>query len=39
VIRGFLDRVGQLTAAHADALGGHARPGPGNTATTRHGRG
>ena len=39
VIRGFLDRVRQLTAAHADALGSHARPGPGNTATTRHGRG
>ncbi|HEX4396315.1 MAG TPA: MarR family transcriptional regulator [Trebonia sp.] len=39
VIRGFLDRVRQLTAAHADALGGHASPGPGNTATTRHDRG
>lgn len=24
VINGFLDRVRQLTAAHADALGGHA---------------
>jgi hypothetical protein len=39
VIRGFLDRVRQLTAAHSDALGGQARPGPGTTATTRHDRG
>src|SRR6185312_3139920 len=39
VIRGFLDRVRQLTAAHADALGGHARPGPGHAETTRRGRG
>src|SRR5262249_35109864 len=39
VIRGFLDRVRQLTAAHADALASHARPGPGNAETTRHGRG
>jgi DNA-binding MarR family transcriptional regulator len=39
VIGGFLDRVRQLTAAHADALGGHAGPGPGKAATTGHGRG
>ena len=39
VIRGFLDRVRQLTAAHADALGGRARPGPDHAETTRHGRG
>jgi DNA-binding MarR family transcriptional regulator len=39
VIGAFLDRVRQLTAAHADALGGHAGPGPGKAATTGHGRG
>ena len=39
VIRDFLDRVRQLTAAHADALGSHARPGPGHAETTRRGRG
>jgi DNA-binding MarR family transcriptional regulator len=39
VIGDFLDRVRQLTAAHADALGSHAAPGPGNTETTRRGRG
>jgi DNA-binding MarR family transcriptional regulator len=39
VIRGFLDRVRQVTAAHADALGGHARPGPVDAETTGHGRG
>ena len=38
VIRDFLDRVRQLTAAHSDALDSHARPGPGNAGTTRHGR-
>ena len=38
VIRDFLDRVRQLTAAHADGLDSHARPGPGNAGTTRHGR-
>src|SRR6516164_9732419 len=36
VIRDFLDRVRQLTAAHSDALDSHARPGPGNAGTTRH---
>jgi DNA-binding MarR family transcriptional regulator len=30
VIRDFLDRVRELTAAHADALGNHARPAPGH---------
>src|SRR5215475_4845852 len=35
VIRGFLDRVRQLTAARADALASHARPGPGSAETTR----
>jgi len=39
VIRDFLDRVRQLTAAHADALVSHATPGSGNSQTTRHGRG
>ena len=39
IIRDFLDRVRQLTAAHADALGSHARPGPGHAETTRRGRG
>jgi len=39
VIRDFLDRVRQLTAAHADTLGSHAGPGPGSAETTRHGRG
>jgi DNA-binding MarR family transcriptional regulator len=39
VIRDFLDRVRQLTAAHADALASHARPRPGHTETTRHGHG
>jgi DNA-binding MarR family transcriptional regulator len=39
VIRGFLDRIRQLTAAHADALGSHARPAPGHAQTTRHDRG
>ncbi len=39
VIRGFLDRVRQVTADCADALGSHARPGPGNAETARHGRG
>lgn len=29
VIRDFLDRVREVTSAHADALGGDARPGPG----------
>ena len=38
VIRDFLDRVRQLTAAHADGLGSYARTGPGNAETTRHGR-
>jgi DNA-binding MarR family transcriptional regulator len=38
VIRDFLDRVRQVTAAHADALGSHAGPGPGHDQTTRHGR-
>jgi DNA-binding MarR family transcriptional regulator len=38
VIRDFLDRVRQLTAAHADALGRHARTGPGNAETARHAR-
>jgi len=39
VIRDFLDRVRQLTAAHADALAGHARPRPSHTETTHRGRG
>jgi DNA-binding MarR family transcriptional regulator len=39
MIRGFLDRARQLTAAHADALGSHTKPAPGNAKTTRHGRG
>ena len=39
VIHGFLDRVRQLTAAHADALASHPRPGPGHAEITRHGRG
>jgi DNA-binding MarR family transcriptional regulator len=39
VIGDFLDRVRQLTAAHADALGRRATPGPGNADTNRHGRG
>jgi DNA-binding MarR family transcriptional regulator len=39
VIRGFLDRVRQLTAAHADALASHARPRPSNAKTTHHGCG
>jgi DNA-binding MarR family transcriptional regulator len=39
VIRDFLDRVRQVTAAHADGLGRHARPGPGHAETTRRGRG
>lgn len=38
VIRDFLDRVRQVTAAHADALGSHARPGPGHAETTRRSR-
>src|SRR6516165_3537328 len=38
VIRDFLHRFRQLTAAHSDALDSHARPGPGNAGTTRHGR-
>jgi DNA-binding MarR family transcriptional regulator len=38
LIRDFFDRVRQLTAIHADALGCHARPGPGTAETTRHGR-
>jgi DNA-binding MarR family transcriptional regulator len=36
VILGFLDRVRQVTAAHADALAGHAGPGPGHAEATRH---
>jgi DNA-binding MarR family transcriptional regulator len=39
VIRGFLDRVRQVTAAHADALGSYTGPGPGNAKTTGHGPG
>jgi DNA-binding MarR family transcriptional regulator len=39
IIRDFLDRVRQLTTAHAGALGSHARPGPGHAETTRRGRG
>jgi DNA-binding MarR family transcriptional regulator len=39
VIRGFLDRVRQLTAAHADALGGHPGSGRGKPAATGHDRG
>jgi DNA-binding PadR family transcriptional regulator len=37
VIRDFLDRIRQLTAAHADALASHARPRPSNAETTHHG--
>jgi hypothetical protein len=36
---GLLAPVRQLTAAHADALASHPRPGPGHAETTRHGRG
>jgi len=39
MISDFLDRVRQLTAAQADTLGSHARPGPGQAETTRRGRG
>jgi hypothetical protein len=39
VIRGLLDRVQQLTAAHTDALASHARPGPGRAQTARRARG
>jgi DNA-binding MarR family transcriptional regulator len=39
VILGFLDRVRQLTAARADALGGRVGPGPGAAEITRHGSG
>jgi DNA-binding MarR family transcriptional regulator len=39
VINDFLDRARQVTAAHADALGSHAQPGPGTAETTRRSRG
>ena len=39
VIRDFLDRVRQLTTAHADALAGHAGSRAGNAKATRPGRG
>ncbi|HEV2254661.1 MAG TPA: MarR family transcriptional regulator [Streptosporangiaceae bacterium] len=38
-IRDFLDRVRQLTAAHADALASRGWPGPGHAENTRRGRG
>jgi DNA-binding MarR family transcriptional regulator len=39
VIRDFLDRVRQLTAAHADALGSHAGSRPGSAKATGSGGG
>ena len=39
VIRDFLDRVRQLTAAHADALGSHPGSRPGAARATGSGGG